>query len=179
MAEYREAEPLTGLEARVLQRLQLHAGRSRKLWWRWSAIAATAVLALAAWIGLRERVVRYSTPSTLVQKQSLATASKPATPPIQAAQKPPQPDPQLAAGKERARAPRPSDRTQSAGISAPMLPQFPASAPLTSSERVLLALAHTHPQLLGANPDDDQELDIAPITIKPLAGDESEHEGEN
>ena len=53
LSEYREAEPLAGLEDRVLQRLQLQTEQRRKLWWRWSAIAAAAAaLIIAAWIGM-------------------------------------------------------------------------------------------------------------------------------
>ena len=54
LSEYREAEPLAGLEDRVLRRVQQQSGRQR-LWWRWSFAAglAVALLAVAAWIELR------------------------------------------------------------------------------------------------------------------------------
>src|SRR5271169_5365271 len=56
LAEYRDAEPLAGLEERVLRRLETTGEPARSPWWRWStALACAALVAIAAWIGMRGR----------------------------------------------------------------------------------------------------------------------------
>jgi hypothetical protein len=55
MAEYRDAEPLAGVEGRVLRRLAERTKR-RRAWWGWSLAAglAMALLAVASWFELRD-----------------------------------------------------------------------------------------------------------------------------
>ena len=53
LSEYRDAEPLSGLENRVLQRLQSQPVDRGRAMWMWGAIATCAVLVLiGVWIGV-------------------------------------------------------------------------------------------------------------------------------
>ena len=177
LAEYRDAEPLAGLEARVLQRVRMQTERRRKLWWQWSALAATAaVLVIAVGIGLRDRVRHEAVPSPVVQKQPPAAEPKPQ----------PQSTDTLARNHktvpQEVRPPRSQMSSATQIIStepASKRDQFPSLAPLKPEERVLLALAKTHPEALLDQADADKELAIAPIDIKPLADENSDHQGDN
>ncbi len=178
LSEYREAEPLAGLEDRVLQRLQLQAERPRKLWWRSTAIAAAAgALIIAAWIGWGDRTQHVNAPS-VVEKRA---------PPIEAR------SPQVEAHATRqppVTKRTPVAKTTSAGTPVvagaqlsreplPMRGQFPSPAPLKPEERMLLALAKTHPEMLLDKPDDEKEIVIAPNNIKPLVDETAGSQGEN
>ena len=176
LAEYREAEPLAGLEDRVLQRLKSQAESARQPWWQWSAIAAAAaVLAIAAWIGFGGRARHEVAPSPVVQKQAFPAAPHPQTP-------------QRAVAEEQiAKVNRPRSSRASAPVQvestavAPMSKHFPLPAPLKPEERMLLALAQSHPEFLRevSHSDNDQEISIAPIDIKPLAEGTGDQQGEN
>jgi hypothetical protein len=178
LAEYRDAEPLAGLEDRVLQRLQLQAERRRNVWWRWSAIAAAAAaLAVPAWIGWGDRTQHVSAPSVVGKRM----------PPIEGR------SPQAEAHATRqlpvikrtpvARTASPHVpivvATQLSNKHLPMRGQFPSPAPLKPEERMLLALAKTHPEILLDKPDDEKEIVIAPINIKPLVDETAGSQGEN
>jgi hypothetical protein len=176
LAEYREAEPLAGLEDRVLMRVKSQAERARRPWWQWNAIAAAAaVLAIAAWIGIGGRTRHESFPSRVVQKQGLPAEPHPLTTERGAAK-------EQVAKANRPQIPRAPVPEQMAGTAlAPMTERFPSPVPLKPEERMLLALAQTHPEFLGelSRDDDDQEISIAPIHIKPLAEASDENQGEN
>jgi hypothetical protein len=177
LAEYREAEPLTGLEDRVLQRLRLQAESHRKVWLRWSAIAAVAAsLAIVAWIGLRDRSEVVAPSVVLKQSPSIEAQSRTAV--IRAANEQPASKrlPRWNAVSQRAPL---SAQAQPVGTEhAPMGEQFPSPAALQPEERMLLALAATHPGILMDKPDDDKEIVISLIDIKPLV-ETGEHQGEN
>ena len=74
LTEYRDAEPLAGLEHRVLRRLRCQTERRRatRLAWSAAAVATAALLAIAAWLGLQERVHRASAAVMAVQKSEAA-----------------------------------------------------------------------------------------------------------
>ena len=177
LAEYREVEPLAGLEDRVLQRVKSQAECGRRPWWRWNAVAAAAaVLAMAAWIGFSGSARHKVLPSPVAaQKQGL-----PSEPQWRAAGR--------AAAKEqvaeanRPRSPRAPAALRVASYEGePRKEHFPLPAPLKPEERMLLALAQTHPEFLRelSRDDEDQEISIAPIHIKPLAEGTGDHGGEN
>jgi len=179
LAEYREAEPLARLEDRVLQRLRLHAEHRRKLWWRWSAIAgATATLAITAWMGLGDRAWHKVAPSSLAQKRALPAELPSRAPVIRAAREQPASTRASVAKAVRSQSSHVFALTPLASAQrVAMRDQFPAPAPLKPEERVLLALAQIHPGILDRS-DDDKEIVIAPIDIKPLAG-SGDDQGEN
>ena len=175
LAEYREAEPLAGLEDRVLMRVKSQAEGARRPWWQWNAIAAAAAaLAIAAWIGFGGRG-RHEAPAPVAKKQALPAESYP-----RAKEEPVAKEKAAKANRPQSpRAPAPVQVASTAG--APMREHFPSPAPLRPEERMLLALAQTHPESLGelSRDDDDQEISIAPIHIKPLAEVSDENQGEN
>jgi hypothetical protein len=178
LAEYCEAEPLAGLEDRVLQRLRLQTEPRLKLWWRWSAITAAAVaLVIAAWIGLGDRTRQDFRKPSVVQKQVPAVEAQS-----------PQVDARTAyehpASKRTPVAKATSHKTpvpvaQASRELAPMRGQFPSPAPLKPEDRMLLALAKTHPELLMEERGEDKEIVIAPINIKPLVDETAASQGEN
>jgi hypothetical protein len=180
LAEYREAEPLAGLEGRVLQRLRLQAEHRRKLSWRWSALAATATaLAIAAWIALGNGALQEVAAPSAVQKQAPSPEPQPHTAETRAANErsTAKRAPGTNTGLHRAHV---SAQASVANIEhAPMLERFPLPAPLKREERMLLALAATHPEILMDKPDEDREIVIAPISISPLADETGGHQGED
>jgi hypothetical protein len=179
LAEYREVEPLAGLEDRVLQRLRLQTESRLNLWWRWSAFAAAAMaLVIAAWIGLSNHMRQDVGAPSVVQKQTPIGPQQPTANQLAANQQP-----------VSKRAPVAKTASQSATVPAsaqlasskpvPMPERFPSPAPLKPGERILLALATTHPEILMGKTGDDKEIVIAPINIKPLMDETGGSQGEN
>ena len=186
LAEYRDAEPLDGVEERVLDRMRLAHQQRRNLWYRRSAALACATLvAIAAWIGLQRR------PEGIVQPQPNVT-QRPAPPsstvPVatKAASRSdqegtPSRHGAVSANLRRAGTVAPSRALMVAGNRG-QVPrsqpgkQFPTPSPLTSEERALIALARTYPQVFessGINAD----VRIAPIEVQPLSELHSDSEG--
>lgn len=184
LADYRHAEPLAGMEHRVLQRVRMQAER-RKAWLRWSAFAAcAATLAFAAWIGLRDRARHEVAPGqpTTAQQQKPPVELQPSNENTHAANQEPGPRP---AQIVKAALSRSSNVVRQSALArtgqASIGRQFPSPTPLSSQERALLALAQTHPEVLRRLPSnqDDREIAIAPINIQPLASATSGNQGEN
>jgi hypothetical protein len=157
LAEYREAEPLAGLEGRVLRRLAEPVQR-RRAWWGWSFAAGLpmALLALATWFELRDPPYqplptyqasteqRSPSPQTGREHADFRNAKPPAYP---------EGFPPGTLTQPR----RASSRTASpGGAHRGRRSQFPSPVPLTSEERALLALANTDPEALQTLPGNDQ-----------------------
>ena len=189
LAEYRDAEPLAGVEERVLQRLRLQHRTQRNRWYRWSAVLAGAsMIVIALWSGLQHRK-----PQTFQQPESLATQQAPppstqAAAAVQAAGKITRRVPaQHLVTSARVSADRPTATwppragmsAMPAGTESVSGQQFPTPSPLTSQERALIALAHTHPDVLLSQQGADQELTITPIDIKPLPDTYADCAGDN
>lgn len=179
LCEYREAEPLAGLEDRVLRRLQQQNER-RQLWWRWSFAAGLTItiLAVAAWFELRDPAYVPLIEQTTAQQATPAPGTTGNLAEFDG-RKPNYPETFPAETLVRpARV-----RTPAKGASAPAKRsphnRFPVPAPLTSEERALVALARSNPQALQALPRTDEELAIAPITIQPLDSNGGENQGDN
>jgi len=178
LAEYREAEPLAGLEERVLQRLRLQSEQRRSLWWRWSAIAAAAaVLVVAVWIGARDRTRHEVLAPSVVQKQA---PIEPQRPPASAPARDDMVAKNIPVATTASRSTHMSAPVQLASSeAAPMPERFPSPAPLKPEERMLLALAMTHPEILPVKSADDREIVVDPINIKPLSSENRDYQGEN
>jgi hypothetical protein len=179
LSAYREAEPLVGIEDRVLQRLRPEPETHRTAWWKWSAVAACAVmLALAAWLGLRGHgpqgpVVRQQTQASNVD---VPPQARPATEAPRAVtnKRAPQPPSRTPAQVARtAGTPVQLARLDDNGRESPQL-----ATPLTREERQLVALAQTHPDALRSISQEDQPIAIAPLTIQPLPS-EANQNGDN
>jgi hypothetical protein len=146
LAGYSSAEPLAGLEQRVLNRARAErSSRQRRGWWTAVALAASAVAAALVAVAPQRRVpapVAVVLPPPQVEPASPAVVSGAA--------------PRPAAAVRRARGPR-------------VLPKrnlFPTPSPLSPQERLLVQLAESRPQLLLGRPVD--EICIKPIEIAPL-----------
>ena len=138
LATYSTAEPVGGIEQRVLDRVRLAEARRRR--WRWGLVltvpAVAAVLVIFAPKPQPAPVpVAVATPPAIV----LPTGPEPIAPkPRRIVRKPELPKRNL----------------------------FPTMSPLTTEERLLVQLAQSNPELLLAKPVD--EIEIKPIEIAPL-----------
>lgn len=176
LAEYREAEPLAGLEDRVLQRLRLQPETRRFTWWKWAAVAAcAATLTVVIWIEMSRR-----TPQTGIPLGQVAV--QPNVVPIQR-----EPAPHTADDSKLSQvAPdRIGLQHRSATISprqtranAPMAAVFPIPVPLTPEEQAFATALDRHPDARPMPSASDAAPVIAKIEIKPLS-DSDKTPGEN
>jgi hypothetical protein len=151
LAGYSDAEPLAGLEERVLERVRL-ARKRKHIWWGWvaAAIAAAAVVFVMA---DRPRPVQ----------PLVGQAVRPAVGPLPDAP---------AQTQRQAEGPVPHEpRNPAIRRKLPKRDQFPTPAPLTSEERALLQLARLHPEELPPT-GELKPIEIVPIEITPLRIDE-------
>jgi hypothetical protein len=181
LSEYREAEPLAGLEDRVLQRLRLQPEKRRTAWWKWGALATCAALLLVAlWIGIGGNWMRNSPRNQIAGKQQAAQvpSTTPASDETNANRQGPHQEIVSRESGTLDKGPQavhrdPQERLAGYGrtrSSVPKAAQFPLSAPLTSEEHALLALASLNRDVLLNQPDRSGDVEISPIEIKPLAG---------
>lgn len=138
---YSKAEPLEGLEQRVLRRI--HARRRRLPWWGIAvpALAACCVLAVLLW-----------PQQEVAQLQPRLVASKPAAP-----QPAPVPQPVRIAKKQSVRV-----------HALPKLARFPMASPLTPEERVLASWAARDPQQAVKLFSDLRQRTEAPVVIAAI-----------
>ncbi len=166
LGEYRDAEPLAGLESRVLRRLQAPKPFGAGFWLRCGiAAAAVAVIALVIWIGMARR-----TPPTVDPAGDVAAQPKVVTPsraPAIATK-----GPAIASGNIQIQG-----RTSRLPVSATAVPArnkpatagvFPVPVPLNDAERAFASALNRHPEALRA-PAADTAPVIAQIEIKPLS----------
>jgi hypothetical protein len=159
LSGYSTAEPLAGLEQRVLNRVRAaEASRRRRRFWTLAALAGPAFAALAILLLIRPGapppapVARVTAPAVRVAPES------PAPPP---AVSPEKPRPSVSG---RAPVARPSPQRE-----LPKRNVFPTPAPVTPEERMLVELAVSHPQQLLIQPV--EHIEIKPIEIAPLQAD--------
>jgi hypothetical protein len=152
LAGYSDAEPLAGLEDRVLHRVRLaEAGRRRVLGWAVViAVAASVVMAaIVVWAPRHSESKIY-----IVGLPAVAR-------PVPAAEKP------RVAPKQRVKSHRLRPR--------PLLKQnqFPAPTPITTEERAVLAFAELSPKDAedAFRKRSDEPIEIQPIQIPPLRSD--------
>jgi hypothetical protein len=179
LSEYREAEPLAGLEDRVLHRLRLQPEPRSVTWWKWAAVAACAVmLAFAVWLASRPQVST-AQPGAEARNLDVPPQAKPSAHTPRSAPQSPRQLPKESARNTYNRAPTSTathsqlEAVTNPGGDSPRLP-----APLTGEERQLLALAQTHPDALRALSQEDQPIAIAPLNIQPLPS-EANPNGDN
>jgi hypothetical protein len=153
LAGYSVAEPLAGLEERVLSRVRAREGaRRRVLGWAF-AFGAVAVVVVTV-VAVRTprhagRTDRVGIPAVM---RPVPVAERPRVVPVRRA-------------KASALRPRPLPKQE----------QFPAPAPITAEERALLALVAHHPaeaqQVFAELQKSDEPVQIQPIQIPPLPSD--------
>ena len=174
LSEYRDVEPLSGLEDRVLRRLPLEPN-SRSAFWRLARLGAfgtPAALLLLAII-----LITRSHQPQAPREQGSSSTPAPAT--IQASA-PPLKNSPVATGRRPE--PQTSMRLKSSDVQSFPATRSPAQAfpipvRMTNEEHALVAVAKAHPDVLLANVREDELITIAPVVIKPLAS-STEHESE-
>jgi hypothetical protein len=152
LAAYSDAEPLAGLEERVLYRVQAaEAGRRRVLGWAVALVAAASVVMA---------VIVVRAPRHLESKIYIVGLPAVARP-VPAAEKP------RVAPKQRAKSHRLRPRPL------PKQNQFPAPTPITTEERAVLAFAELSPKDAedAFRKRSDEPIEIQPIQIPPLRSD--------
>lgn len=180
LSEYREVEPLAGIEDRVLERLRLQPAPRRVSWWKWAAVAACAAMVLVAiWIGAGSIRLHDAPPNQAATRQQ-EVANPGTTPAGEKSNGYQKHAPQVIASENvrthgegtQAAQGLPSEyvaHVETASSNGPKAGEFPSPTPLTAEEHVLLALAKENPDALLNQPDRSRDLEIAPIEIKPLA----------
>ena len=166
LRRYAEVEPRPGLEERLLAVVPEQAQRFAWPQWAWIPAAATAAILLAALAFYATR--QTPAPSAPSVAREVPTPRLPAP-----AVTPPGPAPHPNVSGRRV------ERTPSAGRwgAGPRLETFPARAPLSEQERLLLLFVQQAPKeqlvvrQLGAGPI--QPLEIRPLTVPPLESKES------
>ncbi len=152
LAGYSDAEPLAGLEERVLRRVRL-ATRRRMLGWA-AAFAVAAALVVTAIV---VRAPHHSDPPTY--RVGIPAVMRPA-PVVE---------------KPRVVAVRRSKPRAVRARRLPKLEQFPAPTPLTGEERALRAFVEQHPaearQVFAELQKSNEPIEIQPIQISPLQSD--------
>jgi len=159
LAGYSAAEPLAGLEERVLCRVRaIEVTRRRTAGWAFTFAAAAALVLVA---------IVMKTPGNLTPKsRDIARTETPA--PVRSAAR--VEEPRVATKRRRGRIA--AKRTASPEL-LPKQEQFPAPAPLTAEERVLRSFVEGHPaeaQQVFAQLQrrSNEPIQIEPIQIAPL-----------
>ena len=136
LARYSSAEPRPGLENRILAGLRAQPQPSRWLDWRRAGALATAAVALVIVI------LFFRQPPPPMPPQTATSRPAPVAP------APPTPTPPVAQPPRTAKAsaPRSLSPVQQARVESPRLETFPAPAPLSEQERLLLLFARQTPQ---------------------------------
>jgi hypothetical protein len=146
LAEYSSAQPLAGIEQRVLDRVRLAQAARRR--WRWSLLVAVPALAAGLLV---------------------LFAPKPQPQPVPVAVVAPPPAPVVQPTIRAAVPSRGATKRRPATVRRPELPKrgvFPTISPLTGEERLLVQLAQSNPRFFEARPADS--LEIKPIEIAPI-----------
>ena len=162
LSGYLAAEPVYGLEARVLRRIDGDRGRRTKPWRDWLrfAVAAAAVLVIGF---LAADVWRKPIP----QPRNIARVPTVAAP---AASRPPEP----VSPQQRVAAILPAARRSSThGETLPKKQVFPTPTPMTKEEEVLASWAAAAPMevsqaFMELRERSEQPVVIQPIQIQPL-----------
>ena len=175
LTEYRDAEPLAGIEDRILRRVAAQPEPSPRRWaWVFAAAVAAAVVMVVVWLGVRERPHQQAVVSKVAATRTTSVAQRRECRYGGLTSGPSRP-----VAKAHRSLQRPSSvNTPQVATAKPVLKQFPAPMPMTSQEHALLALARTHPDALLASRDDADQINIAPIEIKPLASEAGAPQGE-
>jgi hypothetical protein len=167
LSEYRDAEPLTGIESRLLERLQNRNRAYTRPWLRWSyAAAAPAALVLMLWIGMARRVANPDTTAGEFAAQSNVVPQKPQS--AATADNPTVVSENTRAGSGPPKRTASTPATLKHG-NTEIAAAFPVPVPLTDQEEAFLAALNRHPEALRLTPGSDTAPVIAQIEIKPLS----------
>ena len=162
LSEYRDAQPLTGMEDRVLRRLAEMNHKRKAPWLRWAIAGTCATLvAFAIWLGVARRPVETHTPNTLATVKPAQPA--PAQTPAPLASAP------IVTARRATKAP-PAATSSAPATEAQAKPAvFPSPTPLTAAEREFIAALQQDSKAIPATSGDSGPIAISEINIKPLA----------
>jgi cytoskeletal protein RodZ len=165
LSEYREAEPLAGLEDRVLQRLMSQPQKQISPWLRWGvAAAAAAALSLAIWLAVQGRRGHNDATEPQAAGQSTQAPQAPVAPREASAAA------TLAIPKHsRATAGSQPARLTASTAKGALPPQFPVPVPLSGDELAFMAALEQNGEALRASSNFNEPVAIAEIEIKPLS----------
>jgi hypothetical protein len=156
LAGYSSAQPLAGLEERVLNRVRLSA-RRRVIAWAVAGAVVASVMVAAIFV----RMPRAPAPAS----HDVARLQTPGPSLPVPVKEEPRVAPKHRRGRiatMRAEPPRPL----------PKLEQFPSPMPITAEERALLAFVKHHPaeakQFVAERQNGDKPIEIEPIEMAPL-----------
>ena len=150
LRDYSGAEPLAGLEQRILNRIRnVQPAADRRTVWRFAVVAMLLVsIAVAAFLRMK--------PDRHVQTPVVARLQPPAAPVfIERAQ------------AKRVQRTRPARRVRSLRR-LPKQEQFPTPSPMTGEERALVAFVEHHPAEAQKAFADLEEQSSRPIVIAPI-----------
>ena len=175
LSEYRDAEPLAGIEDRILARLHQRETTRQRFGWRWAiafSCAALAVIVVGITLGgpLRQLLAGWGGAHKPASPKQTVAAQKPVAPPPATQENP---------TRNIHRVPRtPSVPIEVAATPEPMPAQFPMPTQLTPEERAFMAALQKDSAAMPAA--SDEPITIAEIEIKPLSrgGSSSEISGE-
>ena len=157
LARYSAAEPRPGLEQRILAGLRAQPQSSRWLDWRWAGAFATAAAALVI------AILFFRQPPPPEMPPQTASTPAPVARPPEAAAPPVVRPPTVVKGTTR----RAQARVEQARTEMPRLETFPAPAPLSEQERLLLRFVQRQPHeallVAQARGRPSEPLDIAPL----------------
>jgi len=159
LASYSDAEPLAGLEERVLNRVRVaQAGRRRMLAWGLAVACAASVAVVGVMIWTEQRPIARKSPMDAVVGLGPRVAPREA--------------PVTSSRMEKVRAVRRSEQRKPL----PKLEQFPAPSPMTAEESALVAFVQRDPKeaqkvFAELNKQSNDPIEIQPIQITPLQSD--------
>jgi len=160
LARYSGAEPLDGLEDRVLRRVQGARAARRSSWgfrlaYAVPALAAVLIAGVALWMGRDTRSGATDVTQKMVVPEPPAAARGPRSSPVLPVR---EAMPRNAATKPRRIVP---------ARSLPKEEYFPSPAPLTEEERALVAWVNSAPAEAARVLGDMQKRSVEPIEIEP------------
>jgi hypothetical protein len=188
LKNYGDAEPLSGLEERVLRRMQERRAGRGWVWFRWATVTVCACLLLAVVFGnradwpVRDRL-------THGVQSTAADAARGRTPRADVNQTAPEKSrriepggPELHAIHERSGKSLAVKQIEPRPERLPKLEMFPTPQPLSAEESALVEFVNQHPkevqQLVDAERRSSEPIQIAAIHIEPLTMDGPRQEGE-
>ena len=163
LARYSAAEPRPGLEQRLLAGLKQQPRPSLWLDWRWAGALATAAVVVVIVI-----FFFHQPPAPELPTQTATSKPAPAAPTIAAPPAPaPAAQPVGASRVAKTTTRRAAPRVEQARAELPRLETFPAPAPLSEQERLLLLFTRQTPQeaslMAQARNQPTQPLGVAPL----------------
>ncbi len=174
LAGYTDAEPLAGLEERILRRVEAAPSKSHWPWYRSPrfVVALASMFVVIGVVAIRWRSAPAVAPAVEKTQASVQRRTESVAPP------------QTAENLQTVRPPLPTVAgvrpKVSAKIALPKKDRFPSDAPLTSEERALLTWSTRAPkqmrELLASLKDErtDRPVTVEPIRIEPLPSDGNE-----